>query len=519
VQAGKRRYRLCTGRAFPALLPQVNSLAPCKFGVSWIVVTRDLFTIIYPFGFCRTSFYCVSVPGESDWSIRQQTSVRTPFHDHAEISFEPSLEGSGRKRRLASALATSGKRFQREDGSSAPTDASLSGVSESKSSYEDIPARPGNKSCLAPLASVPSEVELGLPLGVEQNSVPPCLVRMYGDLHGLRLCDVVEFVGIYSPIRESTSPSLEPPSEADAENFLATMFAAQHPPASIVPRLQCVFFRQLCPTYPTLQPGLSHEEHVALKQRRGEVAAAPVSLKPFAYRTAFTPAVDSSTLSPTDGETVVQELIRSGGEQATIRHATEILQHVPVRAVRDEMHAYLTDLFGGDPIAAEYVLFVLLSRVTKRSPQLLGRLSVAIDGMPDSAVDVPVSPPATESTHPPHGDSSPLRPTINLSVREPVHQRASAVGKDVRDNIAAMTGRTALIPLRVDVLNTARFAPASNPDAERLLPGILGTGCWYCLDCGFNSNGNGHAVGARDHELAGFTAGDCAAGINFPVRI
>eukprot|EP00656_Telonema_subtile_P002739 TRINITY_DN11253_c0_g1_i5.p1 TRINITY_DN11253_c0_g1~~TRINITY_DN11253_c0_g1_i5.p1 ORF type:complete len:387 (-),score=78.92 TRINITY_DN11253_c0_g1_i5:40-1200(-) len=73
-----------------------------------------------------------------------------------------------------------------------------------------------------------------------------CVVKVYSEQPGLKICDVVEFFGILSFEPEQAAFSNPENDPMHEEESLAA------PPASLVPRLHCVVFEKLTPAAPLL---------------------------------------------------------------------------------------------------------------------------------------------------------------------------------------------------------------------------------------------------------------------------
>eukprot|EP00250_Pteridium_aquilinum_P012999 c21070_g1_i1 orf=136-1962(+) len=222
--------------------------------------------------------------------------------------------------------------------------------------------------------------DLNMPLG--EKTLIPCLVKVYDGLDAdLKLNDIVEFIGVLT-----FDPELTVHQETAGENsdgvqaaFLDEDISAQLP-ASRVPRLHSILQRKL------------------------------------------------------SGDGLFR--VMSGNSQECVN--PEACPRSDFAELRSSLVGRLTEVLGGDSLAAEYLLLHLLSRVHVRvEPMAVGKLSLNI----------------IESNAPIEGASLPA--TM------------------VSQAIAALLPRSHQMPLSLEFLNGKLIAPRKNYTSNRLMTGDL----------------------------------------------
>ncbi|KAI5074125.1 hypothetical protein GOP47_0010086 [Adiantum capillus-veneris] len=222
--------------------------------------------------------------------------------------------------------------------------------------------------------------DLNIPLG-EKNLVP-CVVKIYDGLDAdLKLNDIVEFFGVLTFDPELTRHHAFMGEILDGvqEAFLDEDISSQLP-ASKVPRLHSIFHRKL------------------------------------------------------SRDNLFRAMPRNAPECIDL----DAFNRSSFAELRTSLVARLTEIFGGDGLAAEYLLLHLLSRVHARvEPMAVGKLSLNI----------------VESS----------------ASREGVFLPATMVSQA----IAALLPRSHLMPLSLEFLNEKPIAPRKNYSSNRLVTGDL----------------------------------------------
>ncbi|KAG2495636.1 hypothetical protein HYH03_006236 [Edaphochlamys debaryana] len=149
----------------------------------------------------------------------------------------------------------------------------------------------------------------------------------------------------------------------------------------------------------------------------------------------------------------------------------------PAASPRDAALSLLRWALGGDALAAQYVLMVLVARVGARGdPSALGQLALNISRCP--AAPAPAAG-ASSAAAPLASGASPVLAAERLGPRGPApfaQALAAAVG--------ALVPLCAALPLTVDGCNGVSWAPARDPSRERTAPSPLQLppGCCLVLD-------------------------------------
>lgn len=173
-----------------------------------------------------------------------------------------------------------------------------------------------------------------------------------------------------------------------------------------------------------------------------------------------------------------------------------------IASLRNEITNYLSSVVGDDPLVGEYLLFHLLSFIFVRDDtRLVGKLGIHISGFPDAPVPIIAKPKkkrngnedddgnyAEEHQHNTRDiwavpaskkRSSAMDTTVEDTTPDeydpvlPLPNGASKCAQRLYEALALILPRLTLIPLRIDNLNSLRFAPAKDIDTNRLDPGIL----------------------------------------------
>ncbi|XP_062851647.1 mini-chromosome maintenance complex-binding protein isoform X2 [Trichomycterus rosablanca] len=179
------------------------------------------------------------------------------------------------------------------------------------------------------LSHCSSNLDLNFPLPGEKG--PACLVKVYDEWDKFKLNDMLEVFGILSvdPALSLVADDKEVSSLLDPTESMETVEEqrAHRPPASLVPRLHMLHAQPLHHNNPLLPPAVADVKGDFLNSVQGEMAS-----------------------------------------------------------VRAELLAYLTHVFLGDALAAEYLILHLISTVYARRDVLpLGKFTLNVSGCPHSS--------------------------------------------------------------------------------------------------------------------------------------
>lgn len=265
----------------------------------------------------RCPLYCVPVPGEADWARAQ----------FAAQSAQPEVaagESTGRSKRgyqpeedaeQGAVPADRGEEAAARDAAASTPAATESQPLGAATNLKKSRSGPS----VVELRAAASGFDLNMPLGAVAQA-PPVIVKMYGEEHGIKVMDAVEFVGVYT--LDASDPAQHATDE-QGSGFRppAAEIRAHCPPASLVPRLHCITHNVRDHVNPILPINLNDEVFASACASAGDARAALVGL--------------------------------------------------------------LTSTLGGDELAAEYVLLHLFSHVYTRMEDglLLGKLSLNLFGV------------------------------------------------------------------------------------------------------------------------------------------
>uniref|UniRef100_A0A8B9GYX5 Mini-chromosome maintenance complex-binding protein n=1 Tax=Astyanax mexicanus TaxID=7994 RepID=A0A8B9GYX5_ASTMX len=257
----------------------------------------------------RQTFYCVPIPGESQWV--------------KEISFR--FAGSSQARVVPSTSYTPNrhKRSYEEDDDMDTQPQQDKENTDSKRLETEAPSHNASPSHCS------SNLDLNFPLPGERG--PACLVKVYEEWDGFKLNDMLEVFGILSvdPALSLIAEDKEASSMLDPTESMETVEEqrAHSPPASLVPRIHMLYAQPLQHNNPLLPSAVSEDKAAFLNGILGELAS-----------------------------------------------------------VRAELQTYLTHVFLGDSLAAEYLILNLISSVYARRDVLpLGKFALNISGCPHTS--------------------------------------------------------------------------------------------------------------------------------------
>uniref|UniRef100_A0AAR2KU90 Mini-chromosome maintenance complex-binding protein n=1 Tax=Pygocentrus nattereri TaxID=42514 RepID=A0AAR2KU90_PYGNA len=258
----------------------------------------------------RQTFYCVPIPGESQWV--------------KEISFHQA--------RVVPSTSYTPNRHKRsyEEDDEMDTQAQCHCANshrnvESKRLETEAPSQNNSPSRCS------SNLDLNFPLPGEQG--PACLVKVYEGWDGFKLNDMLEVFGILSvdPALSLMADDKEASSLLDPTESMETVEEqrAHSPPASLVPRIHMLYAQPLKHNNPLLPSAVSEDK-------------------------------------------------------GACRFLSGVLSELT--SVRSELLTYLTHIFLGDSLAAEYLILHLISSVYARRDVLpLGKFTLNVSGCPHSS--------------------------------------------------------------------------------------------------------------------------------------
>lgn len=210
----------------------------------------------------RQTFYCVPIPGETDWAKKKFAGKNVASKGH-EIAGEQS---SGMKRG--------------HDDEMDQDENDQLGVVSDPSHAETKRARAGETAGSSTDLPGPQTADLNFPLSNDKG--PACLVHLYEQESSFKVNDMVEFIGILSADpslaalldhQKEDSPELVGPCPDDL--ITPEEKAVHHPPPSLVPRLHCLTYRSLTHSNPCVPHGIKGESSSQLMGQlagvRGEI--------------------------------------------------------------------------------------------------------------------------------------------------------------------------------------------------------------------------------------------------------
>uniref|UniRef100_A0A2C9L921 Mini-chromosome maintenance complex-binding protein n=1 Tax=Biomphalaria glabrata TaxID=6526 RepID=A0A2C9L921_BIOGL len=192
----------------------------------------------------RLGFYCVPIPGESEW-------VKTADSCNVDMVASSSTSSGQYKRQ---------REMDNDESSESSSD--QNSAKELKDNSKDVEMCSPSASSFVQTAlhkEVNSNTKIGFdmnfPLSTEKGL--PCIIRVYSNEPELRTTDAVEFVGILS-----VDPQLASifDDEMEAEDVACQQeLKAHEPPPSLVPRMHALVIRKLHHNNPYLPPVPSEE--------------------------------------------------------------------------------------------------------------------------------------------------------------------------------------------------------------------------------------------------------------------
>lgn len=459
---------------------------------------------------CRIPYYIVPVPGETPWA-RSMTTADSQFQFAPQTSTKSSRkrgmeEGSDLSQSTGTLQQT--KRHETSTESTQPSQQNNEGNSAAAASsnftsnHGQNDAATSETDALKNYFPFPDETEV------------PCLARFYSDeVSGLKVGDTIEVIGVLSVDPELTGEASmigsANPQAGDTADDVDMRFAmandketmAKNPPASLVPRVQCVLWRHLAPTFPKLQPPLAHSKGTFVlnsgQERTPSSRGAEADKE--RKRAEVQLSVENQSVLSAVGQMSLRELTESTG--------------CSVAELRNQAVQCLAALVGNDSLAAEYILFNIISRITSRTDTLvLGKAALNISGAPDESSDTPETieraqeeqrrvrewqerqrhrnnaentglHEATHQTGQSQANGQPNQasgqqrteviPPAPADPTLPLIQGASTTGKRLAQCIGSFVPRSVILPMRLNNLNGLRFAPKKSYETNRLNAGVL----------------------------------------------
>ncbi|XP_017552006.1 mini-chromosome maintenance complex-binding protein isoform X1 [Pygocentrus nattereri] len=267
----------------------------------------------------RQTFYCVPIPGESQW-VKENYACSSQARVVPSTSYTPNRHK--RSYEEDDEMDTQAQQENKLNSVGPPNVDSHRNV-ESKRLETEAPSQNNSPSRCS------SNLDLNFPLPGEQG--PACLVKVYEGWDGFKLNDMLEVFGILSvdPALSLMADDKEASSLLDPTESMETVEEqrAHSPPASLVPRIHMLYAQPLKHNNPLLPSAVSEDKGAFLSG-------------------------------------VLSELT----------------------SVRSELLTYLTHIFLGDSLAAEYLILHLISSVYARRDVLpLGKFTLNVSGCPHSS--------------------------------------------------------------------------------------------------------------------------------------
>ncbi|XP_017319110.1 mini-chromosome maintenance complex-binding protein isoform X1 [Ictalurus punctatus] len=266
----------------------------------------------------RQTFYCVPIPGESQW-------VKESYAGASQARVVPSTSYTPNRHKRS---------YEEDEEMDAQTQQNkeIAGPHNLSDSYRNVDSKrleteaPSRNTSPSHCSST---LDLNFPLPGERG--PACLVKVYNEWDHFKLNDMLEVFGILSvdPALSLVAEDKEASSFLDPTESMETVEEqrAHSPPASLVPRLHMLYAEQLRHNNPLLPSAVSEDKEAFLNSVTSEMSS-----------------------------------------------------------VRAELLTYLTHVFLGDSLAAEYLILHLISSVYARRDVLpLGKFALNVSGCPHTS--------------------------------------------------------------------------------------------------------------------------------------
>nr|XP_055027197.1 mini-chromosome maintenance complex-binding protein isoform X1 [Misgurnus anguillicaudatus] len=226
----------------------------------------------------RQTFYCVPIPGESQW-------VKESYEGTSQARVVPSTSYAPNRHKRSyeedDEMDTQPQQMK-DSNQGAQGSAGFHGNTDSKRQETEAPNQNSSTSHCT------SSPDLNFPLPGEKG--PACLVKVYEDWDSFKLNDMLEVYGILSvdPALSVIADEREASSLLDPTESMETLEEQRvhSPPASLVPRLHMLYVQPLVHNNPLLPSGAAEENGEYLSTFHGELAAIRAEL--LAYFTHLT---------------------------------------------------------------------------------------------------------------------------------------------------------------------------------------------------------------------------------------
>ncbi|GAA6111138.1 mini-chromosome maintenance complex-binding protein isoform X2 [Tachysurus ichikawai] len=271
----------------------------------------------------RQTFYCVPIPGESHWYLS--------------LTFMNSYAGASQARVVPSTSYTPNRHkrsYEEDDEMDTQTQQNeeISGPQNTSDSHRNVDSKRLETEAPSQNTSpshCSSTLDLNFPLPGERG--PACLVKVYNEWDSFKLNDMLEIFGILSvdPALSLVAEDKEASSFLDPTESMESVEEqrAHSPPTSLVPRLHMLYAEPLKHNNPLLPSAVSEDKGANLNNAISEMSS-----------------------------------------------------------VRLELLTYLTHVFLGDSLAAEYLILHLISSVYARRDVLpLGKFALNVSGCPHTS--------------------------------------------------------------------------------------------------------------------------------------
>ncbi|XP_051504614.1 mini-chromosome maintenance complex-binding protein-like isoform X1 [Myxocyprinus asiaticus] len=218
----------------------------------------------------RQTFYCVPIPGESQW-------VKESYAGTSQARVVPSTSYAPNRHKRSyeedDEMDTQ-PQLMKDLNQGAQSSADSHGNMEPKRQETEAPNQNSSTSCCT------SNLDLNFPLPGEKG--PACLVKVYEEWDSFKLNEMLEVFGILSvdPALSMIADEREVSSLLDPTEGMETVEEQRvhSPPASLVPRVHMLYAQPLLHNNPLLPPGTLEDNGDYLNSVLGELAAVRAEL-------------------------------------------------------------------------------------------------------------------------------------------------------------------------------------------------------------------------------------------------
>ncbi|XP_066535529.1 mini-chromosome maintenance complex-binding protein [Hoplias malabaricus] len=220
----------------------------------------------------RQTFYCVPIPGESQW-VKESYACSSQARVVPSTSYAPNRH----KRSYEEDDEMETQTEQQKELNSGPQDVESHRNVDSKRLETEAPSQNASPSRCS------SELDLNFPLPGERG--PACLVKVYEEWDGFKLNDMLEVFGILSvdPALSLVADDKEASSLLDPAVCMETVEEqrAHSPPASLVPRIHMLYALPLQHNNPLLPSAVSEDKGAFLNGVLSELSSVRAELLSF----------------------------------------------------------------------------------------------------------------------------------------------------------------------------------------------------------------------------------------------